>query len=306
MNRHPHVVSVREALGTTVTLLVIALIFAGVMWVAYDHQWFGLGTRVDGIDGTVNSGRLAALKFSTGYLIELSLSADNVFVMAVVLAHLRVPPRYQHRILFWGVIGALVARGVMIILGTSLIARYHWVLFVFGLFLLYAAVRMLRARMNERIEREELTLLRQLRRFLPLSDRFEDGRFVSRVDGRLVFTPLAVALVLVESFDLVFALDSIPAIFAITADPFIVFTSNLFAILGLRSLYFVLAAAIVRFRYLKIALAAILGLVGVKMLLPAAVRTHLGPGANAYVLSAVVLILAVAILASRRAEHTHR
>jgi tellurite resistance protein TerC len=301
VNRRAHVVSIREALGFTSVLAVLAVAFVWVVWYAYTNHWSGLGTQIDRIDGVENTGRLAAVKFLTGYLIELSLSADNVFVMAMIFAHLRIPPQYQHRVLFWGILGALAMRGAMILLGTSLIARYHWVLYVFGVFLLYTAIKMLITKNEEVLDRDEAIVIKQLRRIFPITTEFIDGRFIVRIDGRRLLTPLAVALVLVETMDLVFALDSIPAIFAITTDPFLVFTSNVFAILGLRSLYFALAGAVERFRYLKASLSAILGLIGLKMLVSDFLRERLGPAVNLYILALVALILGLGVVASLQA-----
>jgi tellurite resistance protein TerC len=298
VNREAHVVSVREALTFTAVLVVLAMAFAGFVHVAYDNQWMALGTEVDRIDGVVNDGRLASIKFITGYLIELSLSADNVFVMAMIFAHLRIPPQFQHRVLFWGILGALVMRGIMIVVGTALIARYHWILYVFGAFLLYTAIKMLFTRDEGHLETDEVFIIKQLRRFFPVTGQFNEHHFTAFVNGRRMLTPLAVGLVLVEAMDLVFALDSIPAAFAITADPFLVFTSNVFAILGLRSLYFALAGAIDKFRYLKTSLSAILGLIGVKMLTGDFLKEHFGPNINLYMLGMVVTILAIGAIAS--------
>ena len=299
VNREAHVVSVREALIFTTVLVVLAFAFAGFVHVAYDNHWLGLGAHVDRIDGIVNDGRLASIKFITGYLIELSLSADNVFVMAMIFSHLRIPPQFQHRVLFWGILGALFMRGVMIVVGVALIARYHWILYVFGVFLIYTAAKMLLSRDEEgHLETDEVFIIRQLRRFFPVTGQFNQHHFTAIVDGRRMLTPLAVALVLVEAMDLVFALDSIPAAFAITADPFLVFTSNVFAILGLRSLYFALAGAIEKFKFLKTSLSAILGLIGAKMLTGDFLKEHLGANANLYMLGVVVAILAAGAIAS--------
>ncbi|MEP7345893.1 MAG: TerC family protein [Gemmatimonadaceae bacterium] len=302
LNRKAHVVTVREALRLTVVLLVLALVFNALVWYAYDHELLGLGTQVDRLDGRVNTGRLAAVKFFTGYLIELSLSADNVFVMSMIFAHLRIPPLYQHRVLFWGILGALVMRGLMIVLGSSLVARYHWVLYLFGLFLVYTAYKMLTTKDSHEVDTEEAFVITQLRRVFPITGQFDGAHFVTTLDGVRMLTPLAVALVLVETMDLVFALDSIPATFAITADPFLVFTSNVFAILGLRSLYFVLAGVIEKFRYLKVSLAVILGLIGVKMLVADLLEEWMGPNFNLYLLGVVVLILATGAVASVYAD----
>jgi tellurite resistance protein TerC len=310
VNREAHVVTVREALAFTSVLVVLALAFAGFVHLAYDHQWLGLGTQVDRIDGVVNNGRLASVKFITGYLIELSLSADNVFVMAMIFAHLRIPAQFQHRVLFWGILGALAMRGIMIVVGVALIARYHWILYVFGLFLIYTAAKMLFTRDEEgHLETDEVFIIRQLRRFFPVTGQFNEHHFTALVHGKRMLTPLAVALVLVEAMDLVFALDSIPAAFAISADPFLVFTSNVFAILGLRSLYFALAGAIEKFKYLKTSLSAILGLIGAKMLTGDFLKEHLGPNVNLYMLGIVVAILvagAVASIIATRREDRRR
>jgi tellurite resistance protein TerC len=238
------------------------------------------------------------VKFFTGYVIEVSLSADNVFVIAMLFQHLRVPPIYQHRVLFWGILGALAMRGAMILLGAQLVSRYHWVLYGFGLFLVYTAIKMLWTRSDHDADVDEALVMRQIRRFFPVSEKYHGSHFIVHEAGRRVLTPLAVSLILVETTDLIFAVDSIPAIFAITADPFIVFTSNVFAILGLRSLYFALAGAIDKFRYLKVSLAAILGLVGVKMLVADWLKELIGPSFNFYLLGLVALILVVGVIAS--------
>jgi tellurite resistance protein TerC len=211
-----------------------------------------------------------ALQFTTGYLIEESLSVDNIFVFVVILTWFRVPPQYQHRVLFWGVLGALIMRGIMIGVGTVLLAEAHWVIYVFGAFLVYTAIKMARSS-DVSVDPSHNPVLRLARRVLPLSHHYVEDRFIVREpgpDGRMrrLFTPLFVVLLVIESTDVVFALDSIPAIFAVTRDPFIIYTSNVFAVLGLRSLYFVLAGAVRRFTLLRPALSIVLGFVGVKML----------------------------------------
>jgi tellurite resistance protein TerC len=298
INRKAHVVSVKEALVFTVAVFVMAALFDVFVYFAYENHWLGLGQSIDRVDGVVNDGRLAAVKFFTGYIIEVSLSADNVFVIAMIFEHLRVPPKYQHRVLFWGILGALAMRGAMIGLGAQLVARYHWILYVFGLFLVYTALKMLWSKSDESADPDEAIVMRLVRRLFPVCQDYRESHFMIREGGRLMLTPLAVALVLVETTDLIFAVDSIPAIFAITADPFIVFTSNVFAILGLRSLYFALAGAIAKFRYLKVSLAAILGLVGVKMLAAEWLKDVIGPSFNFYLLGIVALILVIGVLAS--------
>lgn len=297
LNKEAHTVSVKEAFGFTGVLAVLALGFSGLVYVAYDHHWLGLGLAVDAVDRQVNDGRLAAVKFLTGYLIELSLSTDNVFVIALIFQHLKIPPMYQHRTLFWGVLGALVMRGALIIVGAQLVARYHWLLYLFGAFLVYTAIKLLFQKESS-AGPDETGMVKLIRRFFPVTATLQEDHFTVRMDGRLFLTPLAVALILVETTDLVFALDSIPAIFAITADPFLVFTSNVFAILGLRSLYFALAGAMDKFRLLKVSLAIILAVVGLKMLLADVLKDQLGPNANLYLLGLVFAILLGGIVAS--------
>ena len=298
LNRKAHVVSVKEALAFTFGVLALATLFDGFVYFAYQNHWLGLGQHIDRVDGVVNDGRLAAVKFFTGYVIEVSLSADNVFVIAMIFEHMRVPAKLQHRVLFWGILGALVMRGTMIGLGAQLVSRYHWVLYVFGVFLVYTALKMLWARSDEIAGPDEALVMRLVRRVFPVCQDYREARFLVRDGGRWMLTPLAVSLVLVETTDLIFAVDSIPAIFAITTDPFIVFTSNVFAILGLRSLYFALSGAIAKFRYLKVSLAAILGLVGVKMLAAEWLKDVIGPSFNFYLLGIVAVILGVGVLAS--------
>src|SRR5260370_470740 len=207
-----------------------------------------------------------ALDFFTGYLIEYSLSMDNIFVFVLIFAHFRVPPRAQHRVLVWGIVGALIMRGTMILCGIALVQRFHFVLYLFGVFLLITAARMLFQK-HPATERTETWVMRTCRRFLPVTDEFHNRHFKVRVNDRWMFTPLALTMIVIEVTDLAFAVDSIPAIFAITRDPFIVYTSNICAILGLRSLYFLLAGLMDRFVYLRTGLSFVLGFVGIKMIL---------------------------------------
>ncbi len=297
LNRRAHVVRMREALAFTVFTMVLATLFAGFLYFSYEGQWLGLGAHRDGVDHVVNNGRLAAVKFFTGYIIELSLSMDNVFVIALLFQHLRVPAQYQHRVLFWGILGALVMRGGMIGIGAGLVARYHWVLYLFGAFLVFTAIRMLFSR-EEHESPDETAIIRFLRRHFPVTDRYHEKHFIVTLNAKTYLTPLMVALVLVETTDLVFAVDSIPAIFAVTADPFLVFTSNVFAVLCLRSLYFGLAGLIERFHYLKFSLAIILGIVGAKMLAATQLEPLIGPNLNFWLLGVIAAILGVGAVAS--------
>ncbi len=245
-HRRAHVVRFREALGWSILWFCLAMAFAGSLALEWNRD--------------------AAQKFVLGYILELSLSMDNVFVIALIFGYFRVPLEFQHRVLFWGVLGAFVMRGVMIGLGAALVARFDWVLYVFGAFLLFTGIRMIFSS-NEGVQPEKNPIIRLAQKFCRVSREFDGQKFCTKVRGQHALTPLALVLLMVETTDLVFAVDSIPAIFGVTRDPFIVFTSNVFAILGLRSLYFVLAGAIVYFRYLKIGLSFVLVFIGVKMLL---------------------------------------
>ena len=298
LNRKAHIVSVKEALAFTFGVLVLATLFDVFVYFAYQNHWLGLGQHVDRVDGVINDGRLAAVKFFTGYIIEVSLSADNVFVIAMIFEHMRVPAKLQHRVLFWGILGALVMRGTMIGVGAQLVSRYHWVLYVFGVFLVYTALKMLWSKSDDMADPDDVLVIRLVRRVFPVCQDYRESHFLVRDAGTWMLTPLAISLVLVETTDLIFAVDSIPAIFAITTDPFIVFTSNVFAILGLRSLYFALSSAIAKFRYLKVSLAAILGLVGLKMLAAEWLKDVIGPSFNFYLLGIVAVILGIGVLAS--------
>jgi len=234
----------------------------------------------------------SALDFLTGYLIEYSLSVDNIFVFVLIFAYFRVPGQAQHRVLVWGILGALVMRGIMIGLGVTLVSRFHYVLYFFGAFLLFTAFRMFFGKHSQK-EFGDSWLMLLCRKMIPVSQNFHGSHFKVRVEGRWMLTPLALVLIVIDMMDLVFAVDSIPAVFAITTDPFIVYTSNVCAILGLRSLYFLLAHLVDRFIYLKSGLAIILGFVGIKMIVADFV-----PLPNGVSLVIIVLILAITISAS--------
>jgi tellurite resistance protein TerC len=252
--------------------------------------------------------------FITGYLVELSLSADNVFLFVVLLTFFKVPPQYQHRVLFWGVMGALVMRGIMILAGTALLVRFEWIIYLFGAFLIFTGLKMLFAN-DEPKDPSNNIAIRVMRKIFPIHDSFEGPRFFTRLNGKRVATTLFLVLVCIEFTDLVFALDSIPAVFGITRDPYLVFTSNVFAILGLRSMYFLLAGVIDRFHLLKYGLAVVLGFVGIKMVLPGiaellnhATDSHHKWEVNQYVsLAVIVLCLTGSIVASLifPASHHH-
>ena len=254
-HREAHAVSAKEAAIWTVVWITLALLFNGVIYLFW--SWMMPGSAV--------SNGEAALEFLTGYLIEYSLSVDNIFVFVLIFSFFRVPAVYQHRVLFWGILGALVMRATLILVGTALIERFHWVLYLFGAFLVFTGIRMAFHK-DEEIHPDDNPLIKLFRRLMPVTSDYEGHHFFIRRAGKLMATPLFLVLLLAESTDLIFALDSIPAIFAVTLDPFIVFTSNVCAILGLRSLYFLLAGAVDKFHYLKLGLATILTFVGVKMI----------------------------------------
>jgi TerC family integral membrane protein len=254
------------------------------------------------------TGREAGLEYFAGYLIEKALSVDNIFVFVLIFGFFRVPLRYQHRVLFWGILGALVMRGVMIGAGAYLIQQFHWVIYVFGAFLVFTGIRMARQREHD-MHLESNVVIRAVRRLLPVTTTYHGQKFFVREDvggtKRLAATPLFVVLALVETTDLIFAVDSIPAIFAVTQDPFIVYSSNVFAILGLRALYFLLAGVIRRFHYLRVGLSVVLVFVGAKMLAADVYKIPIGVS-----LGVIVLVLAVAVASSLRwprpAEHMDR
>jgi tellurite resistance protein TerC len=255
VHRDAHAVTVREAAIWSAIWVGLALAFGGVIW-----MW--MGPQAGG-------------QYLAGYLIEKSLSIDNVFVFALIFAAFAVPDRYQHRILFWGVLGALVFRAFFIAAGITLLERFHWTLYVFGAFLVITGIRMAIAR-DRHVDPSRNPVLRAMRRVIPMTDGYDDQRLVVRRAGRLMATPLLAVLVVIETTDIIFAVDSIPAILAVTTTPFLVFTSNAFAILGLRALYFLLAGMIDRFRYLKVGLAAVLVFVGAKMLLADVIHIPIG------------------------------
>lgn len=238
------------------------------------------------------------LDFFTAYLVEYSLSADNIFVFVLIFSHFRVPPKAQHRVLVWGILGALVMRGAMILCGIALVRRFHFVLYLFGLLLVVTAIRMLFRRRASR-DFAEGWVMRACRRVLPISREFHDDHFKVRMDGRWMLTPLALTMIVIEFTDLAFAIDSIPAVFAITQDPFIAYTSNICAILGLRSLYFLLAGLMERFVYLRTGLALVLGFVGVKMITADYIRLPRSVSLGIIALILTVTI-AISVLKTRR------
>ncbi len=274
--RRAHSPSLREAMTWYAAWLALALLFNLGVWV-----W---------------QGPEPAVEFLTGYLLELSLSADNVLVFAVIFASMAVPVRYQHRVLFLGILGALVMRAVFIFAGVELVSRFHWILYLFGAFLIVTGARLFWQK-ESHFQLERNRVLRLVRRVVPLAPDAEGAALFVRRNGRLLATPLFLALVMIEASDVLFAVDSIPAVFAVTQDPFIIYTSNIFAILGLRALYFLLAGAISRFRYLRAGLAVVLVFVGVKMVIVHFVRIP-----SVLALAFICVVLSIAMVMSLRAE----
>lgn len=296
-HRKAHAPSMRESLAWTAIWISIALLFGGALIYFYEHHVMGLGLKVPVVgqpgETTTVTGVQAGKIYLTAYILEKSLSMDNVFVIAMIFTSLGIPATYQHRVLFWGIIGALIMRGVMIAIGATLIASFVWTVYAFGALLIISAIKMAFSKEEEH-DASSSKLVKLLSRIMPISPELDGQKLVSHLGGKWHGTPLLVALLVVETADLMFAVDSIPAVFAITADPFIVFTSNIMAILGLRSLYFCLAAAMRYFKYLKTALIAVLFFVGVKMMLvhtPWKVPTELALGI-------VLSLLAAGVVAS--------
>jgi tellurite resistance protein TerC len=262
LHRESDELSVPQALKATLGWIVVACGFALLVYGLYEYRWFDWEPGPEGQSG----GRDALVAFITGYVLEWSLSVDNIFVIAVIFSYLRVPPKFQYRVLFWGIVGAIVLRGAMIGAGTALIHAFDWMFYVFGTFLLVSALRMLKGDEGQ-YDPSKTLVARALRAIVPVSNQLHGQHFLTRIDGKLTATPLLVALLLVDFADVVFAVDSIPAILAVSQDPFIVFTSNAFAILGLRALYFAIAGLMEQFRYVRYSLVFILAFVGVKMIL---------------------------------------
>ena len=271
-HRRAHVIHIKEALGWSIAWILLSLLFnLGI------YFWRGSET---------------ALEFLAGYLIEKSLSVDNIFVFVLIFSYFRIPFLYQHKVLFWGIVGALILRSVFIAAGITLLERFHWVIYIFGGFLIVTGLRM-GLQKHKEIHPEKNPVLRLFRKFMPVTDNLEEGRFFVKQGKYHAATPLFITVLVVETTDLIFAVDSIPAILAITSDPFIVYTSNVFAILGLRALYFAIAGMIRRFQYLHYGLSAILVFVGMKMLLSGVYKIPVGVA-----LGAVAIILLVSVMTS--------
>jgi tellurite resistance protein TerC len=281
-HRKSHVVSGKEALIWSLVWISLSLVFNAAIYYFWDRM----------MPDSSYTNSEAALAFLTGYLIEKSLSVDNIFVFILIFSFFAVPAAYQHRVLFWGILGALVMRGILIVVGAALLKEFHWIIYIFGAFLIFTGIRMARHQ-DEEVHPDRNPVVKFFRRFMPVTEKFEQGKFFVRQAGKLMATPLFLILLIVESTDLVFAVDSIPAIFAVTQDPFIVYTSNVFAILGLRALYFLLANVMDKFQYLKLGLSAVLTFVGIKMVIVDFYKIPIGVS-----LGVVASILTISILAS--------
>lgn len=258
-NKTPHVISTKEASKWTLIWVTLSFLFSGVIYWLYANNYVSNPDRL--------KPAVASMKYITGYLIELSLSVDNIFVIAIIFSSFKIPKKYQHRVLFWGILGAIVFRGAMIYFGVLIINRFAWTTYLFGAFLFYTAVKMLFSKDEEQFEPKKSFVYKALRKITPVTTHIDGEHFFVKRKHINAATPLFVALIVIEVMDVVFALDSVPAILAITSDPFLVFSSNIFAILGLRSMYFFLANMLERFSYLEFSLIAILSFVGLKMLL---------------------------------------
>jgi len=281
-HRKSHAVSIKEAIMWSAVWIALSLLFNAAIYLFWDHM----------APASHYTNREAALAFFTGYIIEKSLSVDNIFVFVLIFSYFAVPAAYQHRVLFWGIIGALVMRGLLIAIGAALIEEFHWVIYIFGAFLVYTGIKMF-SHDAIKVEPEKNPLVKLARRFLPVTEGYEGSLFFVKRAGAWLATPLFLVVLIVESTDLVFAVDSIPAIFAVTKDPFIVYTSNVCAILGLRALYFLLANVVEKFHYLSTGLSFILIFVGVKMLIESFYKIPIG-----FSLAVVFGILTIAIIAS--------
>lgn len=271
-HRKSHEVKIREALIWSAVWISLALLFN-----------YGIYLYM---------GKVKAMEFLTGYLIEKSLSVDNLFVFIMVFSYFNVDTKYQHKVLFWGILGALIMRAIFIFAGVALIHRFHWIIYIFGAFLIFTGIKML-VQKNEEVSPEKNPLVRLFKRFFPVTDAMDGGRFFVRVNARLAATPLFIVLLVIEFTDLIFAVDSIPAILAVSSDTFIIFTSNVFAILGLRALYFALAGITKYFHYLKYGLSAILVFVGIKMLIADFYKVPV-----MYSLFTILAILVISVLLS--------
>jgi tellurite resistance protein TerC len=299
LNRKSHTMTIKEASRNTLVWITLGLSFTAFIYYAYENHWLGLGTFAH----EPNTGKSAAIKYFTGYLLEEALSVDNLFVMALIFAQFKTPKKYQHKILFWGIIGVLVFRAILIGLGTTLVNQFTWLFVVFGLFLIYSGVKMLFTKESEEDQDfHKNGFVKFLKRFYPVTSNYEGDQFFTIHNGVKHMTPMMVALLLIETTDIMFAFDSVPAVLSITTDPFLVFSSNIFAILGLRSLFFVISSIMDKFVYLNYSLVLILIFIGVKMIL---IPFHIHIE-EVHSLLVLALILGAGIVASLTIGQKHK
>ncbi|OCB78421.1 TerC family protein [Flavobacterium crassostreae] len=290
-NKTPHIISTKEASKWTGIWVTISFLFSGVIYWLYSNNYVA---NPDGLKPAV-----ATMKFITGYLIELSLSVDNIFVIAIIFAAFKIPKKYQHRVLFWGILGAIVFRGIMIYFGVLLIHKFSWTTYIFGAFLFYTAMKMLFTDEEEQFDPKKSFVFKMIKKIMPITTTIDGEHFFVKRKHIRAATPLFVALLVIEVMDVIFALDSVPAILAITSDPFLVFSSNIFAILGLRSMYFFLANMLEKFSYLEYSLIAILSFVGLKMLLHDFIEIPEW-GSLAFIAAALLTGIAVSLTKSKK------
>lgn len=257
-NRNPHVIKTKEALIWTSVWVGVALLFTIVVYFAFSNAWVANPTGL--------SPNGAVVKYITGYLIELSLSVDNIFVIAIIFSSFSIPPKYRHEVLFYGVLGAIVFRAIMIVFGVALINKFSWIVYVFGGFLIYTAIKMLTHK-TEDFDPKKSKMFIWIKKIFPVTDEMQEDKFFIKKEGLRLATPLFVALIIIELTDILFAVDSIPAVLAVTTDSFIVFASNILAVMGLRSMFFLISGMLDKFRYINYSLVAILAFVGIKMIL---------------------------------------
>lgn len=292
-NKNAHEISYKEATKWTIVWSTIGILFSGVIYLIYANQWIEISLHT-------RSPFEASVQYLTGYIIELTLSVDNIFVIAIIFKSFRIPLKYQHRVLFWGILGALVFRGIMIFFGVILIEKFEWTTYLFGAFLIFTAIKMAGSNEENEFDPKNSWINKVVRKIIPVTSRIDNEKFLIRRNGLIIATPLLLALILIEFTDILFALDSIPAILGITTDPFLVFTSNIFAILGLRSMYFFVANMLDSFHYLKYSLTVILIYVGIKLML--ANHYHLSIGLS---LGIILISIVAGILFSLKYKREH-
>jgi len=292
-HRKSHAVSGKEALTWSLVWISLSLVFNVILYFFWDRM----------MPQSSYTNMEAALAFFTGYLIEKSLSVDNIFVFILIFSFFGVPAAYQHRVLFWGILGALLMRGALIAVGAALLEQFHWIIYLFGAFLIFTGIRMALHR-EEEIHPDQNPVVKFFKKLMPVTEQFEKDKFFIRRAGKILATPLFLVLLIVESTDLVFAVDSIPAIFAVTREPFIVYTSNVFAILGLRALYFLLANVMDKFQYLKLGLSAVLTFIGIKMVIVD--LYHIPVGLSLVIVASILTIAVLASLWKTKTEEAER